>query len=131
LLWWRHEISWHLTPDELPRIINLVVVLVILLSLKVSRWLPASRFALLVCSNSWGIIRHGRPPLLLLSHERLKLGVIQLDLVNLKMLLLLSVRRGVIDDLLRWRLHNWLNSWGPLLPDVMLLKSMGLIDMLR
>lgn len=131
LLWWGHKIPGHLTPDELPRIINLVVVLVILLSLKVGRRLPATRFALLVGSNSWGVIRHGRPPLLLLSHKRLKLGVIQLDLINLKMLLLLSVRRGVIDDLLRWRLHNCLNSWGPLLPDVVLLKSMGLIDMLR
>ena len=68
---------------------------------------------------------------MLLSHERLKLGVIELDLADLEMLLLLSVWRGVIDDLLLWRLHCWLHSWGPLLPDLVLLKPMGLKEMLR
>ncbi len=126
----RHKISRHLTPDELPRIIYLVVVLIILLSLKVSRWLPAPCFSLLLCSSSCCYVRHGWSSLLLLSHECLKLGVIELGLVNLKMLLLLSIRRGVKDDLLLWRLHSWLHPW-PLLPDVLLLKPMGLIEMLR
>ena len=130
LLLWGNKISWHLSPNELPRIINLVVVLIILLSLKVCRRLPAPRFSLLLCSSTCCNIRDGRALLVLLSHERLKLGVIELDLANLKMLLLLSVWRGVIDYLLLWRLHCWLHSWGPLLPDLVLLKPLCLIEML-
>lgn len=65
---------------------------------------------------------------MLLTHESLKLGVIKLDLTNLKVLLLLNVWRGVKYDLLLWRLQSWLK---PLLPDRLLMKSMALIEILR
>lgn len=101
----RLRLSGHLAAYHLPRIIDLIIVLIILLSLQSRRGMPTSGLAsirrVLLTSLCRALL-----VLPLLHEHSLKLRVVHLSwILHMQLLLLLHVRRWVEDYLLTLRHH--------------------------
>ena len=90
-----------LPANQLPRVVDLVVVHVVLVPLQPRRRMPTARLALVLATRALPLVLHQLVLPLLLQQYVLVLGVIDLGRIQKQLLLLLDVRRRVVYDLFR------------------------------